>query len=100
MMASEREREQPAGYPKVVLKDSRPTGRPPLPPLFHQRNLAILVSRSEGEDEWPPDPEDAAARERFAAGQAALYETKDPGLAIRCFKEAVTAEPGYLKAWV
>ncbi len=91
---------QPAGVPRVVLENDEPTARQPLPRAFHDQGVAILVSRSAKSEGWPPDPDDLAARALFEQGQVALYEQKDPGLAIQRFQSALQREAGYVKAWV
>lgn len=87
-------------YPRFVLQDDRPTAEAPLSSAFHERFLAHFIGQRTDDGIWPPHSADALARERYGAGQTALYETKDAVEAIRRYEEALDADPGYLHAWV
>lgn len=97
---SAKQAEQPAAYLKVVTEESEIMNRQALSPGFHARYPAFFVSRYPDAHHWPPDPDDPEAVKLMEQGQDALYRQNDTGLAIQCFKRALTRQPGYLKVWV
>lgn len=91
---------QPTAYLKVVSEESEIVDRQALSPGFHAHYPAFFVSRYPDAHHWPPEPDDPEAVHLMQKGQEALYQRNDTGMAIQCFKRALTRQPGYLKAWV